>query len=271
MKERTTYPSSLTDEQYLLLDPLLPGRRNNTSKGGAPEKYTFRQILDGILYLMRTGIPWRYMPHDLPPWEIVYHYWRAWEQDGTWERINDALREQVRVKAGKKPTPSAGVLDSQSVKSVHKSERLTGYDAGKKVKGIKRHVLTDTTGMLLDVAVTPANWSDVQGGRLLNFVGLAAALPEMRCVFADSSYTGLVIWVAVMAYWLLRIVKGKKEQKGFEVQPMRWIVERTFGWISKHRRLRCDYEGLPETSRAAVYVAMIDTMVRRLKPAELRC
>jgi putative transposase len=198
-----------------------------------------------------------------PPWKTVYHYFRLWRKDGTWERINSALRVEVRVAAGREPEPSAAVIDSQSVKTTE-TPGVRGYDAGKKVNGRKRHLLVDTLGLVLMVVVHAANIQDRDGARLL-LEKARGRFPRLRLIWADGGYTGkLVDWVKTLCLWVLEIVKRSDDVKGFQVLPHRWVVERTFGWLGRYRRLSKDYEGLPESSEAMIYIAMIHLMVRRL-------
>jgi putative transposase len=225
--------------------------------------HTLREILNAIFYIVRSGCTWRMLPHDLPPWKTVYHYFRLWRKDGTWERINSALRVEVRVAAGREPEPSAAVIDSQSVKTTE-TPGVRGYDAGKKVNGRKRHLLVDTLGLVLMVVVHAANIQDRDGARLL-LEKARGRFPRLRLIWADGGYTGkLVDWVKTLCLWVLEIVKRSDDVKGFQVLPHRWVVERTFGWLGRYRRLSKDYEGLPESSEAMIYIAMIHLMVRRL-------
>lgn len=264
MHHSSLYPSSLTDDQWEEIQPQLPVR----SGGGRPPRHHYRDILNAIFYWVRTGGAWRYLPHDFAPWQTVYGYFRRWRQQGLWQRIHDCLVKRVRVAAGRLPTPSAAILDSQSVKSADQAGPR-GYDAGKKIKGRKRHVLVDTLGLILAVTITVASVQDRDGARGL-LLWLQHHASRLRLIWADGGYAGaLVAWV-----WQLRaqrrvhleIVKRTKQQRGFAVLPKRWIVERTLGWLVKNRRLRCDYEQLPATSEALIYVAMIRLMLRRLHP-----
>jgi putative transposase len=257
--QRQPYPTDLSDVEWQRIQPYLPAPKS----GGRPRVHTLREILNAIFYIVRSGCTWRMLPHDLPPWKTVYHYFRLWRKDGTWERINSALRVEVRVAAGREPEPSAAVIDSQSVKTTE-TPGVRGYDAGKKVNGRKRHLLVDTLGLVLMVVVHAANIQDRDGARLL-LEKARGRFPRLRLIWADGGYTGkLVDWVKTLCLWVLEIVKRSDDVKGFQVLPHRWVVERTFGWLGRYRRLSKDYEGLPESSEAMIYIAMIHLMVRRL-------
>lgn len=203
------------------------------------------------------------LPHDFPAWQTVYHYFRTWRKDGTWKGIHDALRRDVRVQAGREPEPSAAIIDSQSVKTTEKGG-IHGYDAGKKINGRKRHILVDTMGLILAVVVHAANVQDRDGAKLV-LEKVKYLLPRLCLIWADGGYAGqLIDWVLSTCSWLIEIVKRSTDVKGFYVLPHRWIVERTFAWIGRYRRLSKEYEYLTETSEAMIYAAMIRLMVRRL-------
>jgi len=262
--QRQAYQSDLKDQEWELIAPLLPAISTVGSRG-RPQEWPLREILNAIFYIVKAGCVWRLLPHDLPPWQTVYYHYRKWSKDGTWERMNEALRLMVRQEAGRQEQPSAAIIDSQSVKTTA-IPGIRGYDAGKKVKGRKRHIAVDTLGLLLVVVVTAANVQDRDGAKLLLArLGQTPASLRLQLIWADGSYGGkLVNWVKETFRYLLEIVKRNKESQGFEVLPHRWIVERTFGWLNHYRRLSKDYEELPENSEAFIYVAMTHLMVRRL-------
>lgn len=259
------YPSTLSDRQWQVLAPLLPPPAYGTSRGGRPEKHCRRRILDAVCYLVRGGLPWRALPAEFPPWPTVYGWFARWRDDGTWVRIHDALRDQVRVRAGRRATPTAAVIDSQSVRAAATVSRASrGFDAGKKVNGRKRHIAVDTLGLLLVVLVTAANVQDRDGGhRLLTL--LRERLSTVVHVWADAAYAGrLVIWARHTLHQAVAIVTRATDVRGFVVQPRRWVAERTLAWLFNHRRLVHDYERLPATHEAMTYIAMIMLMSRRL-------
>jgi putative transposase len=266
-KSKQTYPTQLNHTQWRVIAPYLPAR----CRMGRRRKHSWRRILNAIFYVTGGGISWRMLPKNFPPWKTVYHYFRLWRKDGTWERLNTALREAVREKAGRNRQASAAILDSQSVKTVE-GGTARGYDAGKKVTGRKRHLVVDTLGLLLAVVVTGANVQDVIGARLV-LAKLFDRLTQQRrqcwCrlqhLWADGGYRGTLIdWAKGQFAWTLEIVEKLGGQVGFQVLPHRWIIERSFAWLSRNRRLARDYERLPETSEAFIYVAMIRLMVKRL-------
>jgi transposase len=260
------YPSDLTDRQWRLMAGLLP----NAPRGpaGRPVKHSKREIVNAILYLTRTGCAWRMLPKDFPPWQTVYWYFRAWRENGTLDRLHDALREQLRVKhEARDPTPSAGVVDSQSVKAADTVPCATrGYDAGKRINGRKRHLVVDTVGLLLVVMVTAGSVQDRDGGRrILKLLG--RSLPSVRHIFADGGYQGRLVAIAKSAWGIVvEIVRKPTGQHGFAVLPRRWVVERTLSWLVRWRRLVRDYERLPETHEALVKWAMVGLMLNRLAP-----
>jgi transposase len=259
------YPSSTTDAQWRLLEPLLPPAGNTGGMGGRNEKHPRRLVLDAIFYLVRGGIAWRALPQEFPPWQTVYSCFRRWAKTGAWQRIHDALRDQVRVRAGRKATPTAAIIDSQSVRGADTVPAPTrGWDNGKKVGGRKRHVAVDCLGLLLAVVVTAANVQDRDGAHPLLAL-LRERFSTISLVWADGGYAGrLVVWAAKTLRLAIAVVKRTEDMTGFVVLPRRWVVERSFAWISKHRRCIRDYETLPACHEAMVYLAMIAIMSRRL-------
>ncbi len=253
------YPSCVSDKQWQLISNCLPVEKHF----GRPRSDR-RMIINAILYWNRTGCQWRYIPKEFGPWQTVYRVYRTWVKDGTWLRIHDQLREKVRMKAGKKPTPTAAIIDSQSVRSAQGGESR-GFDAGKKVTGRKRHIAVDTLGLLLVAVVHAASIQD-QVGAMTVLTGIREKYRRLKVVFGDSAYgrSGLPAWLYNHCKVILQTVLRPVEAKGFIILPKRWIVERTFAWMNWHRRTSKDYERLTENSEAVLYIAMIDLMSKRL-------
>jgi putative transposase len=257
------YPTDLSDSQWNIIEPLIPPAK----LGGRPRSLNMRQVINGILYVAVGGVQWRMLPKEYPNWKSVYHYFRLWRQTGVWQRIHDTLRAAVRRQAGRHKQPTAGCLDSQSVKSTA-VPGVRGYDKAKNVTGRKRHLLVDTSGLLMAVVVTPASIQERDGAIQL-FQRLTGACKKLRCIWVDGGYRGPILadWVAQHCRFDLHCVLRPAHQQGFAVLPRRWVVERTFAWLNHHRRLSKDYEGVTPTSEAFIYIAMIRIMVRRLARA----
>jgi transposase len=256
------YPSDLTDRQWRLVRHLIPAY-----PGGRPRKTSTRAVLDAVFYVLRTGCQWRFLPTDFPPKSTVWRYFNEWRHNGTLEAIHDRLREKVRRQEGRKRTPSAGSIDSQSVPATEGGE-ARGYDANKKVNGRKRHVVVDTLGLLLAVVVTAASADD--GAAAAKPLGkvTAEAFPRLRLVWADQKYHNheLYGWVAANARYEVEVVRRPEGAKGFVVLPRRWVVERTFAWLKRCRRLTADREKSVRSSEAMIRLAMIRLMLHRLRP-----
>lgn len=254
------YDSNLTNDQWAVLEPMLPARK----KRGRPPTDR-RRIINAILYVVKGGIQWRLLPVDFPPCKTVFHIFRKWTLDNTWEAINAQLRAQVREAVGKRCRPTAAILDSQSVKSdPHGGE--VGYDAGKRIKGRKRHILVDTLGLLLGIFVTPASTPEREGAQGL-LARTLAWFTWLRLLWVDGGYTGEAFaqWVKTIRPKLeVQVVKRSDDARGFKVLARRWIVERTFAWFMRHRRLVRDYETTETSAEAWAYIAMIRIQLRRL-------
>ena len=258
---RSCYPSDLSDAEWALVEPLLPP----PGEGGRPEKHPRRAVVDAILYVVRTGCAWRALPADFPPWQTASWYFVCWEKQRITLRMLDVLRQQVREVDGRDGQPMAGIIDSQSVKGTDTVGRDTrGYDAGKKINGRKRFIVTDTLGLLLTVTVCAASVQDRDGVKTA-LLGAYLTAPTCRFIFADAGFAGrLVDWASTTLHTTLDIVRIQPGQKGFSVLPRRWAVERTLAWLTAHRRLARDYERHPTTSEAMIRWAAISLMTRRL-------
>ena len=259
MKCRTQYPSDLTNRQWQLIRQLVPKR----CRRGRPP-IDRRWIIDAILFVARTGCQWRMLPEGFPNWSTVYGVFRRWKNDGTWQKIHDALREKVRRAAGKMSPPTVAIVDSQSIRTAEGGAER-GYDAGKKVTGRKRHLAVDTLGLIMVVVVHGANWQDHDGACFV-LTRLKQKFRRIKVVFGDTAYgrNGLPGWVAETFGWILELVLRPAEATGFVVLPKRWIVERTFAWLARYRRHAKDYEKSTESAEAMTYIAMISLMSRRL-------
>ena len=263
MHPSQTYDSDLTDDEWHLLEPFIP----KPKPGGRPLKHTRRMILNAIFDVNRSGCQWSMLPKDYPPKSTVFDYFSAWRQSGLWVERNDRLRVKVRVADGRKPSPTAAILDSQSVKGAEQGGDAIGYDAGKKIGGRKRHLLVDTLGMILGVCVTSASVQDRDGAVPL-LASLYLLFGRLQIIWADSGYAGaLVAWVKGLRPFgrlHLDIVRRSDDAKGFQLVRKRWIVERTFAWLYKSRRLSRDYEKRVDHSESHIYVCMCRLMLKRL-------
>jgi putative transposase len=287
---REAYLTDLSDKEWKMIEPHIPTPIGH----GRPRIHSLREILNAIFYLLRSGCQWRMLPNDFPRWPTVYHYFRKWRIDGTWERINQAIRERLRVHLKRDPQPSAGIVDSQSIKTSGVGGEERGYDGGKKIDGRKRHLLVDTEGFVLMAKVHSAKVLDQEGIKLL-LERANEKFPRLKHLWLDAGYKGEDKgkgWVQKVLGWTVEIVERPRKPapekvlmrwaaelanegmkvdwqkllppRGFQALPRRWVVERTFAWICPNRRMSKDYERLCATGEAFIYTAMTRLMVRRL-------
>src|SRR5215472_16027679 len=260
--EHRRYDTDLTDEQFALVEPFLP----RPKRMGRPPA-DLRAVLSAIVYLVRTGCQWRLLPHDFPPWSTVHTWYRRWRRDGTWERIHEALRQLVRRQAGRHPSPRSSAADSQSVKTTPVGGPH-GFDNGKKVQDRKRHLWVDSLGLVLAVLVTAADVHDSRAGCELFHRRLWDELPRLEVVYTDTHYTAHYLGEEVfdLAPFRRVVVSRPEGERRFVKLPQRWVVERTFAWLNRSRRLSKDYEREPSSSEAMIQASMIHLMLRRLCP-----
>lgn len=257
MKKKAFYSTNLTENQWKIIEKIINNQRKR--------KHDLRDILDGLFYLVKTGCQWRMLPVSFPPWNTVYYYYRLWKNTGLIEEIHDILRGIIRKMAGRNESPSAACIDSRSVKTTRSGSECVGVDGGKKIKGRKQHIVTDTMGLLLAVKVHAANIHDSKAAESV-LEKLQWRFENLTKVFADGGYRGdLVSRIENVYGWIIEIVLRSDDQKGFAVIPKRWVVERTFSWFESYRRLAKDYEFLNESSETMIQISMMKLMLNRIK------
>jgi len=261
-KSNQAYPTDLNDTEWMQIAPYLPEPKTT----GRPREIPWREIMNGMFYIVKNGCVWRALPHDLPAWQTVYYYFRLFQKSQRWQELNTIIREGVRVKECREPQASAMIIDSQSAKSAEGGEKI-GFDGGKLVRGRKRNLITDTIGLVVLAKVTAANVQDVHAGKeiLVELKKRTELITRLQKIFADGGYRGnLLAWVKEELHAEMEIVLKLGDQKGFQVLPKRWVIERTNAWVTRNRRMARDYERLAESSEAFIYILMIRLGLRRL-------
>jgi putative transposase len=254
---KTNYPTNLTEKQWQVIKKIVDDKKRK-------RKHSLREILNAIFYLLKTGCQWRMLPNDFAPWNTVYFYYSKWKNEGLIEELNEILRNYIRKQAGKHLSPSVGIIDSRSVKTTRLGGRDRGIDGGKKVKGRKQHIIVDTMGLLLTVVVHAANIHDSQSAFWV-IEQLKYRFSRMVKIIADGGYRGELADKIKKAFgWTIEIILRSDSNKGFQVLPNRWIVERTFAWFESYRRLSKDYEFNTNTSETMIQLAMIKLMLNRI-------
>lgn len=259
LAKRREYPSDLSEQQWDLIKELIPKPR----EGGRKRTTEVREVVNAILYLLRTGMAWRYLPEGFPPWKTVYDYFSRWSGSRVWQQINLSLLESVREKSGREKTPSLGIVDAQSVRCQYGERR--GFDAIKKVRGRKRNIIVDTLGFIWSCEVGPGNEIDSKGGLKALEKMPKEGLKRLTKILGDSVYTWPMDYYAEKVYGI-ELERIDKKKYGTNMKPKRWIVERTFAWLNRFRRLARDYEKLACHSETMIYLAMITLLLQRLQP-----